>query len=154
LRQDREKEAREAQALIKIGLVVLERLLMKRQVDKTTTAPLEQGLFERTGGKDNRELVLIIANYMLAPHDSGLKLLATRTLTLLYAVAKEWNRRIPSLIGYLGQEKASQLVKSLVTSLQEVTESEDLQVAIFEFIASTLETQVVLLPFYPCPSNH
>jgi len=57
------------ETLVKAGLTVLMRLLMKRKLDKSTTSAIEQALFERTVGRDNRELLLVIANCVTYPHD-------------------------------------------------------------------------------------
>ena len=76
-----------------------------------------------------------------------MKLLATKTLTLSCSVATEWNRRLPSLIGYLGQKQAAKLVAALGSALSNQRESQEFQIAIYEFIASALETQVCLTPW-------
>jgi len=66
-RRSRNNEAREVEKMIIIGFNLLNKLLMKRKADQNNVSKLENALFEKTIGKDHRQLTTIIANYIHYP---------------------------------------------------------------------------------------
>jgi len=64
-RRKQNKEGSLVEELITSGFSLLKKLLMKRKLEKRSFSPLEQGLFEKTVGKDNQELLSIIADYII-----------------------------------------------------------------------------------------
>ncbi|KAJ3039934.1 hypothetical protein HDV00_011600 [Rhizophlyctis rosea] len=150
-RRQRVGEARAVEQSIKEALILVKRLLTWAKVNRSNVSLLEHALLDRTikqGSQDDQdtvELVYIIASYVTYEHDIEVAMLGTEVLTLICAVAADWEPRPPSLVGYLGAQQ-NNIVDGF---LRHISGSDNirnprlewLQTAIFKFIAVVLRSQ-------------
>lgn len=111
-------EARTLEELVVGGLRVLEQVLLHSEASRAgkSSSSLEHALMNFTIGKENANLVYIIASYIAYRYDPKIPLLSTRVLTLLCKVSiessqprdrAEQGRRPPSLVAYFGSRASA-----------------------------------------------
>jgi hypothetical protein len=132
------KEGQTLEKLVVIGFTVLENVLLLKQENGFTS--LELSIMNRKIGKNNEDLILVIASYIHYSYSYQLPLLATRVLTLLCGITLNAKSRPSSLIGYFGNQ-IEDLRTTYLWKLGDRRENIDLKIAILHFITITLDTQ-------------
>ncbi|KND02150.1 uncharacterized protein SPPG_09045 [Spizellomyces punctatus DAOM BR117] len=141
----RMKTARVIEECIEHSLRFIKYLLKRRKISGLKVSLLEHSLLDRTvhNGTQNDaiELVQVIGRYISYENHRPLPLLATEVLTLLCAVAGDWQPRPPSLAGYFGVD-AYNFVASIVKLIgRDTSPYEELQTALYNFITEVVVTQ-------------
>eukprot|EP00761_Pharyngomonas_kirbyi_P001967 gb/GECH01001971.1/.p1 GENE.gb/GECH01001971.1/~~gb/GECH01001971.1/.p1 ORF type:complete len:1962 (+),score=289.97 gb/GECH01001971.1/:1-5886(+) len=139
---DKTEEALIVQDLIQNALCFLN-ILLQFSIARTNTAfstPFEDVLLSRLIGKKQVPLIAAVFEFIDYAYSQDVRLAAARVVTLITRLTEHYHPRPPSLVGYLGPQ-ASSLVGRCLFRLQRLAESQELRIAIFELIASAVESQ-------------
>ncbi|KAI9206173.1 nucleoporin subcomplex protein binding to Pom34-domain-containing protein [Polychytrium aggregatum] len=104
---------------------------------------LEHALLDRHvwSDKETSELVCVLASYIHYDYSITIPLLATKILTLLCAIASDWEPRPPSFASYFG-DHAQIIVNAFLENLEDdIVPKAELQRSIFDFITGVVQTQ-------------
>ncbi|KAL1921256.1 uncharacterized protein VTP21DRAFT_10972 [Calcarisporiella thermophila] len=141
----RAHEADVVETVITDALRFLQMLLTMRKVlGAGRISQLEQILLERTIGKENVEIVFVLASFILdeAWGREGLAVLAVSVLTLLCSLASDWKPHPPSFVGYFGTtEQARDLVAKFLHLLRRSDLVERDYVTLWNFVATAVQNQ-------------
>jgi len=142
LRHEKTEEALIVQDLIVESLTMLEFLLKYRQTVKTSSniSPFEDVLFSKLLGRHQVPLITSIFEFIDNPYSHELRILACRVINLIAQLTEEYSSRPPSLVGYLGSQ-SNALVGRCLYRLKSVGEKEELRIAMFDLISTTVEIQ-------------
>ncbi|KAI9102435.1 nucleoporin subcomplex protein binding to Pom34-domain-containing protein [Phlyctochytrium arcticum] len=147
-RESKTKTARLVEECIENALLFIKSLLKLRKIKNVGVSLLERALLDRTiEHREQRcgvELVQVLGRYITYENYRSLPLLAIEVLSLLCAVAADWQPRPPSFAGYFGLD-AYAFTKSLTKLLERNKNSplifEELQTALYNFVTLVVATQ-------------
>ncbi|KAJ3148487.1 hypothetical protein HDU86_007417 [Geranomyces michiganensis] len=142
------QSARATEECIEHSLQFIKYLLKRRKITGMKMSILEHALLDKTVHDATRgdavELVQIIGRYIAYENYRPIPILATEVITLLCAVASDWEPRPPSFAGYLGLD-AFQFVASIVKLLRNerpaTSAPEELQAALYNLVTIIIATQ-------------
>ncbi|KAL9643301.1 hypothetical protein ABK040_014756 [Willaertia magna] len=123
------------------SLSLLEQLLKFRQNTKTNDniTPFEEVLFSKLLGREQVPLITSIFEFIAYRHSQKLRIISCRVINLI-AQLSESHKRLPSLVGYLGNQSTT-LVGKCLYQLRSIGESDEFRVSMLELIATTVEIQ-------------
>jgi nuclear pore complex protein Nup188 len=152
-RSQRNKEGAALELCILESLKFIKHLLLWRSVRRNQSAVLEHALLDRTvrppGKQEATELMHIIGQYIMYDYNIDVPRYATEVLTILCAIASDWQPRPPSFVGYFGFNAGS-IVSSFVdlasdtnfpTDNGQPDAKGDLQASILNFVTTVIQTQ-------------
>ncbi|KAJ3169464.1 hypothetical protein HDU88_000653 [Geranomyces variabilis] len=142
------QSARATEECIEHSLQFIKFLLKRRKITGMKMSLLEHALLDKTvhdaTRADTVELVQIIGRYIAYENHRPIPVLAAEVITLLCAVAADWEPRPPSFAGYLGLD-VFQFVASIVKLLRNerpaTSAPEELQVALYNLVTIIIATQ-------------
>ncbi|KAJ3012275.1 hypothetical protein HKX48_006353, partial [Thoreauomyces humboldtii] len=147
-RSSHTRSAKMVEECIENALSFIKHLLKRRKTSELRISLLEHALLDRTvhhGSQDDAvELVQVLGRYIQYEAYPPLPVLATQVLTLLCAVAADWEPRPPSFAGYLGLDThnfVSSIVKLLRKDRNSSGAPEDLQTSLYNFATIVIATQ-------------
>ncbi|KAI8817534.1 nucleoporin subcomplex protein binding to Pom34-domain-containing protein [Fimicolochytrium jonesii] len=148
-RELRMQSARTSEECIENALLFVKSLLKRRKLGGMNISLLEHALLDRTvqtngTQSDPVELVQVLGRYISYQNHRPLPLLAAEVLTLLCAVAADWQPAQPSFAGYLGLDAyhfVSSVIKGLTDTSSSASSSEELQTALYNLVTIVIATQ-------------